>query len=50
MIWVVDAGDRDRVVESREELMRLRKGGDYMSVRSGVPVLVVGNRGDSEVS
>ena len=57
IIWVVDAGDRDRLVESREEFRRClnanaKSSNDYSGVEVMVhksPVVILANKQDLEV-
>jgi signal recognition particle receptor subunit beta len=56
VVWVVDANDRDRLVETREELYRFcrtaddeREGGKRCGVERAVPILVLLTKKDLEV-
>jgi hypothetical protein len=45
-VWVVDTTDRDRLVESREELHRMRK----VVLQTDMPILVLATKQDLPVS
>ncbi|KAF2865840.1 ADP-ribosylation factor family-domain-containing protein [Massariosphaeria phaeospora] len=52
IVWVVDASDRDRLVESREELLyrfaRTANSEEKYGMKSGIPVLMLINKQDLE--